>query len=62
MDGSGPDLRGGILVTLATTGDTTVAAAMFIQAWPPRGAVADLAEVVERARQVAGVSYPGGPR
>lgn len=60
MDGSGPDMRGGILVTLATTGDTA-AAAMFIQAWPLRGAVADLA-VVERARQVAGVSYPGGPR
>ena len=61
MDGSGPDMRGGILVTLATTGDTTVAAAMFIQAWSPRGAVADLA-VVERARQVVGVSYPGGVR
>lgn len=51
----------GILAALATTGDTTVAA-MFIQAWPPRGGVADLAEVVERARQVAGVSYPGGAR
>ena len=46
-------------MTLATTGDT--AAAMFIQAWPLRGAVADLA-VVERARPVAGVSYPGGAR
>ena len=47
-------------MTLATTGDTTVVAAMFIEAWPPRGAVADLAEVIERARRVAGVSCPGG--
>ena len=47
-------------MTLATTGDTAVATAMFIEVWPPRGAAADLAEVVERARRVAGVSCPGG--
>ena len=47
-------------MTLAPTGDTTVASAMFIEAWLPRGAVADLAEVVERARRVAGVRFLGG--
>jgi hypothetical protein len=49
-------------MTLATTGDTTVAAAMFIRAWSLRGAVADLAEVVARARRRAGVSSRGGAR
>ena len=47
-------------MTLATTGDTTVAAAMFIQAWPPRGAVADRLATAMRARRFAGVNSCDG--
>ena len=50
----------GILVTLATTGDTTVVAAMFIEAWPPRGAVADRLATAMRARRFAGVNSCDG--